>query len=159
MKPSVPPGNSQIVSIRESFTDISDDSGQRVHLGLESKTFQQMSGVRPGERCREHFSHHRLHWDRPSPTIDRGGGAGQYHVWHPSETRCITVPELKRVGSWPDHYTLTGSLSEIFNRVGNSVPPLLMFRVAQHIREHLFMHTISKMTASRRPYVEVLDDL
>jgi DNA (cytosine-5)-methyltransferase 1 len=119
--------------VREALQELTDEPSLRVRLGPGHKTFQQMSVVRSGDRDSRHYSHHRLAWNSPSPTIDRGGGAGAYHVWHPSEHRPLTVSEIKRIFSYPDCYRFDGSVTNIFERIGNSVPPLFMRAIAAHI--------------------------
>lgn len=135
--PTHPRGNVRPFVTRDALNGLGDNLTDRVNLARESKTAQQMSVVRPGARCRLHHSHHRLAWASTAPTIDRGGGAGAYHIWHPSEHRPIRVAEVKRIASFPDDYLFAGAVSDAFTRIGNSVPPLFMRSIAQHIREHI----------------------
>lgn len=135
--PTHPAAHASPVTVRAALSGIGDDPAHRVNLAPEAKTLVQMRAVRPGARDRRHFSHHRLAWDKPAPTIDRGGGAGAYHVWHPAEHRPITTDELKRLASYPDGFRLTGALNQQFERIGNSVPPLFMRAIAEHVRRHL----------------------
>jgi len=51
--------------------------------------------------------------------------------------RALSHGEFKRLGSWPDAFTFTGSKKDRQERIGNSVPPLFMRAIAQHIREHV----------------------
>lgn len=46
-----------------------------------------------------------------------------------------TFDEVKPFGSWPEAYAFSGSREEGIERIGNSVPPLLMRAIARHIRE------------------------
>lgn len=119
---------------REAFIGLTDDINDRVRLLPKHKTFQQMITVREGQRDQLHHSHYRLAWDHTAPTVDRGGGAGAYHVWHPSEHRTITVAEVKRLFSFPKGYKFTESISDAFERIGNSVPPLFMRAIALHLK-------------------------
>jgi DNA (cytosine-5)-methyltransferase 1 len=137
IEPSHPKAQSQPVTVREAFEGLGDRPAERVALTADSKTSRQMKAVPPGERCRLHHSHHRLTWAASSPTVDRGGGAGAYHIWHPQEHRPITVSEVKRLGSFPDRYQMTGTINDIFERIGNSVPPLFMRAIARHIRAEI----------------------
>lgn len=57
---------------------------------------------------------------------------------HPDESRELYEFELKRIGSYPDSYLFHGKWSDILNRIGNSVPPLFMRSIAEHIRETVF---------------------
>jgi len=123
------------VPVRRAFVGLADNKADRVVPDADSKTLTQMTTVRPGHRCSLHHSHHRLSSYEPSPTVDRGGGAGEWHIWHPVENRPITRAEVKRLSSFPDEYVFAGSISNAFERIGNSVPPLMMRSIARHIRQ------------------------
>ena len=47
------------------------------------------------------------------------------------------VESYKFCGSFPKEFKFTGSLSNIKQRIGNSVPPNLMRAIAEHIRENI----------------------
>lgn len=79
-------------------------------------------------------THRRLAWDEPSPTI-LAGGATQYH---PDEPRSLSIPEVKRVCSFPDDYQFTGGFAKQWERMGRSVPPLMMKAIAQTIAKEVF---------------------
>lgn len=134
-EPGHPGAASVPVLVSAAFNGLSDDEHDRVVLKGGSKTAAQMQGVVAGGRCPQHFSHHRLDLAQCAPTIDRGGGAGAYHVWHPSEHRPITRAELKRIASFPDGFAFSGKVNDSFTRIGNSVPPLFMRAIAEHVRE------------------------
>lgn len=78
-------------------------------------------------------SHTRLSWDKPAPTILQGAAS----AYHPDECRSLTIPELKRVCSLPDDYKLTGSFKEQWERLGRSVPPVMMKHIAETIRDRV----------------------
>jgi len=123
------------VNVRQAFQQV--PQSEYVRLAADSLTLRQMRAVKPGQRCKVHHSHHRLAWNEVSPTVDRGGGAGAYHIWHPSDDRPISLGEVKRLHFYPDAFTFHGLLSDGFERVGNSVPPLFMRAIALHIRNLL----------------------
>ena len=52
---------------------------------------------------------------------------------HPSQNRAITVREAARLQSFPDSFVFQGSKTEQYKQVGNAVPPLLGYRVAQAV--------------------------
>jgi DNA (cytosine-5)-methyltransferase 1 len=54
------------------------------------------------------------------------------------ERRRFTIPEVKRICAFPDDYVLTGSYSQQWERLGNSVPPLMMRAIAETIRDEIF---------------------
>lgn len=82
-------------------------------------------------RSESWHSHVRLSWDKPSYTVLQAG----QQTYHPDECRPLTIPELKRVCSFPDDYILTGSFSNQWERCGRSVPPVMMKAIAETIRD------------------------
>ena len=86
---------------------------------------------------------HRLHPDRPAPTIRAGtlGGHGSHTAPRPIHyafPRCITVREAARLQSMPDWFRADpdgGTKWRGFMQVGNAVPPLLARAVAASIRD------------------------
>ena len=99
--------------------------------------FNKWAETKVGKSHHVHFGLHRLHPNRPSPTILKNGGGGSANITHWSEPRYPTKTELLRLGSFPDGYKIEGALSKAFQRVGNSVPPLMIKAVADHIRKEI----------------------
>lgn len=135
--PSHPRAQTQSATVRDAFQGLTDDPTDRVIPKAESLTLQQMTQVTAGQRCSLHHSHHRLSFNLASPTVDRGGGAGEWHIWHPQENRPITRLEVKRLSSFPDAFRFAGTVSDAFTRIGNSVPPLFMRAIAEHVRRNI----------------------
>ena len=52
-----------------------------------------------------------------------------------TESRKFTIAELKRICAFPDDFILTGSYSQQWERLGNSVPPVMMMHIATAIRD------------------------
>jgi DNA (cytosine-5)-methyltransferase 1 len=75
------------------------------------------------------------HPDRPSPTLMKTQtGRGFATTVHPSEQRALSIREAALIGSYPPQFRFVGSYSEQWARIGNSVPPLLMRAIAEHLR-------------------------
>ena len=72
---------------------------------------------------------HRGDMNRPCNTLVGLGGVRAGPV-HPYEPRRYTIPELRRIGGFPDDYRLTGSYADRVQRIGQSVPPPMMAQVA-----------------------------
>lgn len=51
--------------------------------------------------------------------------------------RRVTAKEAARLQSFPDWFQFEGTESSIFNQIGNAVPPLLAFVIANHIISYL----------------------
>ena len=80
----------------------------------------------------------RLWWDRPSVTIRTEffkPEKGRY--LHPDANRPITHREAARLQSFPDRFVFAGSKIEIARQIGNAVPPLLAYAIAQKVSECL----------------------
>lgn len=77
---------------------------------------------------------------KPAPTIPKtDGNIGLYGGMHWDEMRRFTLPEYKRFASFPDQFSFAGKWSDGVARIGNSVPPLLMKAIAEHIRKAILM--------------------
>lgn len=77
----------------------------------------------------------RLRWDKPGYTITtyfNRPGNGCYI--HPDKDRVLTSLEAARIQSFPDSYQFKGSKTSRTKQIGNAVPPLLAFAVAEKIR-------------------------
>jgi DNA (cytosine-5)-methyltransferase 1 len=81
----------------------------------------------------------RLRWDKPSPTINSmNPGTGLGTPLHPYAHCSLSVPEARRLCSFPDQYLLPdGPFQSRWGVIGNAVPPLFMRVIALHIRTEL----------------------
>lgn len=93
---------------------------------------QRWRATRRGDAHSQRFSLLRLAWDRPAPTVLGVSGSGGH--MHPDEPRLLNVAELRRVASFPDQFEFAGDWTDAVSRIGNSVPPLFMRAIAQHLR-------------------------
>jgi DNA (cytosine-5)-methyltransferase 1 len=77
-------------------------------------------------------------WDKPASTVQTTFGmiSGCRNV-HPISTRSLTVREAARIQSFPDTFNFVGSLGDIRATIGNAVPPLLAYAIANHIKTEL----------------------
>ena len=84
-----------------------------------------------------HDKYFRLRGDVPSRTIVSHLGQDGNGFIHPSQVRTITPRECARLQSFPDSYIFCGPASSQWKQIGNAVPPLLAFSIANSINEHL----------------------
>ena len=98
----------------------------------------------------------RLHWDFPASTILQGDAKHiSCSALHPDEDRKLTIPELKRVGSFPDNFILTGTYEQQWERIGRAVPPLMMKAIALHVRYNI----LNKINGIDIPYCPSFYDI
>ena len=75
--------------------------------------------------------------NRPNPSITTQPGGGMIH---PTEKRKFTIAELRRICAFPDDFILCGSYAQQWERLGNSVPPVMMAAIAREIRDKILSH-------------------
>lgn len=80
-----------------------------------------------------HESLHRYNSKKPSLTID----TGHRTHFHYKYNRIPTVRENARLQSFPDDFIFFGNKQQQYKQVGNAVPPLLGYALANKIREYL----------------------
>ena len=95
--------------------------------------------LNPGEQSEKYFQLVKPHPDKPVGTITaEGGNTGAASVTHPYECRKFSIAEVKRLCSFPHDYILTGTYAKQWERMGRSVPPLMMKAIAKTIRKDIF---------------------
>lgn len=97
--------------------------------------------LKPGEQSSKYFNLIRAGWGKPSPAILAShGGRGVASVAHPLECRKFTIDELRLVCAFPSDFTLVGSYSQQWARLGNSVLPLMARSVGLGVLRCLMEH-------------------
>ena len=73
---------------------------------------------------------------------------GPFH-WR---SRILTIPEVKRLQTFPDEWYLSGTVERQWRQLGNAVPPLLAEALARQLRTHLEGETnpLKKTTPEKR---------
>lgn len=102
----------------------------------------------PGEQSKKYFQLVRPNVLRPCPAITASGGSpGIASVTHPYEPRKFTLPELRRICGFPPDFELTGSFEQQWERLGRSVPPVMMFHVARTLRDQVLRPSTGREAA------------
>lgn len=71
--------------------------------------------------------------NKPSKTID----TGHRNHFHYKYNRVPTIRENARLQSFPDDFVFMGTKTQQNRQVGNAVPPLLAYHIAQQIKKYL----------------------
>lgn len=80
---------------------------------------------------------HRLPLEEPAWTVIAHIGMDGYEYIHPTECRTISVREAARLQSFTDDFVFVGNMREQYVQVGNAVPPLLSYAIAEEIKKAL----------------------
>jgi DNA (cytosine-5)-methyltransferase 1 len=97
----------------------------------------------------------RLAEDRPAFTMVKSEGNGG--LYHPTIPRMLSYVEFKRISSYPDKYHKIGNRKNWQERLGNSVPPLLMKAIAAQIRHKLWNGEPLTRYPKTMTYPEILE--
>jgi DNA (cytosine-5)-methyltransferase 1 len=143
IEPSHPSGWSEPTTPRTAFVDVDTVDSKPLAPWLLKAAAEMDAGNYSRDHVMRAFIKHKgtpgssmstklLSWDRPSCTIMKQeiGASG---IIHPNRARYLSTGELRRIGSFPDAFRFTDRKNAV-ERIGNSVPPLLMRSIARHVR-------------------------
>lgn len=137
--PSHPQARSRATDVGSALIDV-----QNVIFGaaVTGMCGNRLRRCRPGQKFSDftgsQFNWQRLAWNQPCPTIPKSASLANYCTYfHPEEDRGLTLEELKRLSGFPDSFQFAGAFVDGHNRIGNSVPPLFMRAIAEHIRDEI----------------------
>jgi len=93
-----------------------------------------------------------LYFDKPSRTLtcrNLSGATGDMHRVKLSDgrRRRLLIKEAARLQSFPDSFIFTGAETSQFNQIGNAVPPLLAFKIAQALKECYYKEKSTQIAA------------
>ncbi|TFG10518.1 DNA cytosine methyltransferase [Candidatus Heimdallarchaeota archaeon] len=129
-------------SVKDTISDLpppnypNDYQGHFI-LPIARQAEKKVMKLRPGEAA-VHFRGSKaeirnwikLEENEVCPTI-----MGKSRFLHPTLNRSLTVREHARLMSFPDNFIFTGSTEEMINQIGESVPPIVSYGIANIIKK------------------------
>ena len=97
------------------------------------KEWEQLS---QGQQSNKYFNVIRAAWDKPCNTV-LATAARAASVCHPTENRKFTIKELKRIFGFPDDFVFFGNYKEQWARLGNCVPPPMIYFISKKIQQDI----------------------
>lgn len=131
IEPSHPKAQSGEIVTSRAFEGIADDGDAKALTPLYQEYWRKAG---QGGSVGKQVCHTRLHNDKVPLTLQKSEGNGA--PYHSTKCRAISTAERKRIGSFPDSFQFL-SRESATERIGNSVPPLLMRSIANHIRSEI----------------------
>lgn len=146
-----PFGPDQIIGLRDAIEDLpppADNEFMPLREGTRTRQAWAAADVLEENGCfsyayrklgwgngkKSRWSWFRLPPHRPVNTVT----AKTATICHWAYPRTLSIPEIKRVSTFPDDYVLTGNFSDQWERIGRAVPPLMMFHIANTIAVEIF---------------------
>lgn len=135
IQPSHPKAQARPLTIHAALKDLhqTDADLQPALLKPTWQMWRVLQGLEPSR----HFGLVTTHWTSVCPTIVKDAGNTTTGMIHPNGKRRFTIPEIKRLASFPDDFVFAGSFKEQWARIGNAVPPNFMRAIAEHIRDNI----------------------
>lgn len=79
----------------------------------------------------------KMRWDAPAGTVTAHFAKDCYTHIHPAQPRTVSIREAARLQSFPDDFRFFGNMGDRFRQIGNAVPPLMAWGIAEYVREQL----------------------
>lgn len=132
--PSFPVPSMRPISVKEAIGHLpigepGNHSKEIINAWYGAKGNQSLRKV---NRFVGSFQSVRLDPNKPSPTQIKA------HLnWHWAIPRNLTIQEAAVLQSFPEGFKFTGTKGDAKERIGNSVPPLFMKAIAEHIKKNI----------------------
>jgi DNA (cytosine-5)-methyltransferase 1 len=132
-----PAAHATAVRLFEKELAKSERRGEVVSKAKRDELFRQMVPPYPVHNFPNRWW--KLRPDEPSRTLLAHIGKDTYsHIHFDSrQARTISVREAARLQSFPDGFIFCGTMNPAFRQIGNAVPPVLAWRLAETIRATL----------------------
>lgn len=137
IEPSFPKPQNRPITVREAFSGCPEGIPPKLSKGILAILPRiPIYGDGGDVTGKTYFGTKRLAWDKPSRSIIKEMIGTRTALIHPDGKRSVTLPEMKRLATFPDTFIFK-SFENGVKRIGNSVPPLFMKAIAEHIRDNI----------------------
>lgn len=92
----------------------------------------------------------KLRWKGLSGTVTAHLAKDCYTHIHPTQIRTISIREAARLQSFPDDFRFYGNMGDRFRQIGNAVPPLMAWGIADFVRAGLHQWRQQQLRSSTR---------
>lgn len=79
----------------------------------------------------------RLIWNDVSGTVTAHLAKDCYTHIHPGQPRTVSIREAARLQSFPDDFRFYGNMGDRYRQIGNAVPPLMGWGIAEYLKDAL----------------------
>lgn len=107
-------------------TPLNENLENQIPLLLQGEGLIYFKGAR-----KDYRNFIRLSYDKIAPVI-----MGKSRFVHPLEDRLLTPFEHAKLMTFPDHYNFAGNREEVYDIIGEAVPPKLAFEIGKQILNH-----------------------
>jgi len=155
IEPSHPAPQTRPMSIKAAWRNVKntrkdlEEAAVAERYAIYPIALRLKEGQRPKDLgLKGYFGLIRPRWSKPMPAILRTKvTTGAAALLHPDEMRAPTLPEIKAAASFPQDFFFT-DFNNGWERIGNSVPPLLMRAIAEHVKAQILEKADARVTTS-----------
>ncbi len=124
---------------QERLAKAEKKTGKKILEGSDEWNDLFKNTVPPYKEGRYPNKFRKLWADQPSRTLPAHIGKDSYsHIHYDSkQARGISLREAARIQSFPDSFKFHGSMNSTLRQIGNAVPPLLAYRIAENLKKSL----------------------
>ncbi|MEJ2407071.1 MAG: DNA cytosine methyltransferase [Candidatus Thiodiazotropha sp.] len=123
----------------ERLAQIESETGRRPKKGSKQYETLQAEYVPPYDPGKFPNKWRKMEADRPARTLMAHLGKDSYsHIHYDSvQARTISVREAARLQSFPDGFVFQGPMNPAFRQIGNAVPPLMAWAIANKMYQSM----------------------
>jgi DNA (cytosine-5)-methyltransferase 1 len=131
-------------TVRDAFGDLYvPDNAERQYLSPRMKKWWENTpegktlavGHEKENGKKSAFNKIKLSFDNVSGTVLCKSNSGTLDMYMPNIPATPTISELKRICAFPDDFELLGTFSQQWGMLGNCVPPIMMYYIANTVQE------------------------